>query len=483
MKSNQQRESLSKYDLILKGGRVLDPANGIDGLFDIGISSGHVVEVENELDTGQADEILDMSGRWILPGVIDSHVHVATTGGNKMHSLGYRQMAEAGVTTAIDFAGAMAGIIPGMQAMGAGLNIGSLYVLDPGVTVPDDNPSADVLRDTLRRALGEGSLGLKCIGGHNPMTPEATARAIEVCNQSGAYVALHCGTRATSSNLEGLREVPDLVGNGRLHVAHVNAYCRGMILPARDECNEALEMLSNMKDQLVSEVHLAVPNATSGQCNGDDVADFVTRNCLLMKNYPLTRTGLREAMQDGYASVVTERDGRAALISGDEAVAEWEATRTEVTVSFPVGVPQTAFNLAVAKDESGEFIIDAVSTDGGYLPRNISVQRTWAMTQLEALTPLEMSAKLSWNPSRMFGLTTKGHLSPGADADMTVVDPATGAAVMSLVAGDLVMKDGRSLGQGGTLLVTREGEASARRTGLGFQVVDLSESKLYQGYV
>ena len=181
--------------------------------------------------------------------------------------------------------------------------------------------------------------------------------------------------------------------------------------------------------------------------------------------------------------MVTERDGRAALISGDEAVAEWEATRTEVTVSFPVGVPQTAFNLAVAKDESGEFIIDAVSTDGGYLPRNISVQRTWAMTQLEALTPLEMSAKLSWNPSRMFGLTTKGHLSPGADADMTVVDPATGAAVMSLVAGDLVMKDGRSLGQGGTLLVTREGEASARRTGLGFQVVDLSESKLYQGYV
>ena len=473
---------MSKYALILKGGRLLDAANGMDGYFDIGISSGHVASVEDELDPGQADALMDLSGRWVLPGVIDSHVHVATSGGNPGHALGYRQMAEAGVTTAIDFAGSMAGIIPGMQAMGAGLNIGSLYVLDPGFTVPDDNPSADVLRDTMRRAMGEGSLGLKCMGGHNPMTPEATARAIEVCNQAGAYVAFHCGTKATSSNLEGLREVPDLVGNGRLHVAHVNAYCRGMVLPFGDECNEALDMLSNMREQLVSEVHLAVPNGTSGRCQGDDVADFVTRNCLLMRDYPLTRTGLRQAMEDGYASVVSERDGRATLVSGDEAVAEWEAARTQVTVSFPVGVPQTAFDLTVAKDGTGEFIIDAVSTDGGYLPRNISVQRTWAMTQLEALTPLEMSAKLSWNPARMFGLTTKGHLSPGADADVTVVDPATGRASMSLVAGNLVMKDGQSLGQGGTLLVTAGGGAAARRTGLGFQVVDLSRSKLYQGY-
>ena len=473
---------MSKYDLMLKGGRVLDPANSRDGCFDLGISSGQIAEIQPELDPGQAEQVLDVSGRWVLPGVMDSHVHVSTTGGDLSHALGYRQMAEAGVTTAIDFAGAMAGIIPGMQAMGAGLNIGSLYVLDPGFTVPDDNPSADVLRDTMHQALGEGSLGLKCMGGHNPMTPEATARAIEVCNQAGAYVAFHCGTKETSSNLEGLREIPELVGTGRLHVAHINAYCRGMIRSAGDEVNEALEILSSMKEQLVSEVHLAVPNGTSGRCQGDEVADFVTRNCLLMRDYPLTRTGLQQAMEDGYASVVAERDGRMTLISGDDAVREWEAARTEVTVSFPVGVPQAAFKLTAAKDEAGDFIIDAACTDGGYLPRNISVQRTWAMTQLEALTPLEMSAKLSWNAARMFGLTSKGHLSPGADADVTVVDPATGKAVLSLVAGDPIMRDGKSLGQGGTLLVTGQGEAAARSTGLGYQVVDLSQSKLYQGY-
>lgn len=473
---------MPKLDLILQGGRILDPANGLDEVRDVGIVAGRVEAVEPELDPTQAGRVLDVTSKWVMPGVIDSHVHVSTAGRGGDHALGYRQMAEAGVTTAIDFAGTMAGIIDGINRRGAGLNIGSLYVLHPGFTLPDDDPSASILQDTLHRALRQGSLGFKCMGGHYPLTPEATARAIAVCNQSVAYVAIHCGTKATSSHLEGLREVPELVGNGRLHVAHVNAYCRGMIRNPIDECTEAIELLSRMKVQLVSEVHLAIPNGTGGRCEGDEVADMVTRNCLRMRDYPLTRTGLRQAFEDGYASAITERDGRVVLVQGEEAIAEWEANGTDISISFPVGLPQAAFNLTVAKDDSGEFVVDAVATDGGYFPRNIAVFRTWAMTALGALTPLEMAAKLSWNPARMFGLNQKGHLSPGADADVTVVDPGTGQPTMSLVAGQVNMLEGRVLGTGGTLLVTQEGEAAAKDSGLGYSVVDLTQSKLYQGW-
>jgi adenine deaminase len=81
----------------------------------------------------------------------------------------------------------------------------------------------------------------------------------------------------------------------------------------------------------------------------------------------------------------------------------------------------------------------------------------------------------------MFGLVNKGHLSPGADADITIVNPDTGNPTMSLVAGEVVMVEGRSIGGGGTLLVTREGEEAARDTRIGYQVVDLTQSKLYQG--
>jgi len=130
-------------------------------------------------------------------------------------------------------------------------------------------------------------------------------------------------------------------------------------------------------------IFFAIGNGASGLCRGDDVTDWVTRNCLLMRDYPLTRTGLRQAMEDGYASVITERGDRVVLVQGQEAIEEWEANGTDISISFPVGLPQSAFNLTVAKDETGDFVIDAVATDGGYHPRNIAVERTWAMTKRE----------------------------------------------------------------------------------------------------
>jgi len=82
----------------------------------------------------------------------------------------------------------------------------------------------------------------------------------------------------------------------------------------------------------------------------------------------------------------------------------------------------------------------------------------------------------------MFGLTGKGHLSPGADADVTVVEPDTGIPSLGMVAGNVIMREGRAVGAGGTLLVTKDGETAAKNSGLGYQVVGLSRSKLYAGY-
>ena len=83
-----------------------------------------------------------------------------------------------------------------------------------------------------------------------------------------------------------------------------------------------------------------------------------------------------------------------------------------------------------------------------------------------------MAMKLSSNPARMFGLASKGHLSQGADADITVVDPDTGNATLSLASGKVIMLNGRAVGSGGTLLVTKDGESAAKKTGLGYRVVD-----------
>ena len=82
----------------------------------------------------------------------------------------------------------------------------------------------------------------------------------------------------------------------------------------------------------------------------------------------------------------------------------------------------------------------------------------------------------------MMGLWDKGHFTPGADADITILDPQRNKAVMSFVAGSMIMHYGRPVGSGGTLLVTPQGKSAAKDSGLPYQVVNLSESKLYAGY-
>ena len=105
-----------------------------------------------------------------------------------------------------------------------------------------------------------------------------------------------------------------------------------------------------------------------------------------------------------------------------------------------------------------------------------------ALVQFGALTPLEMATKLSWMLARMFRLLNKGHFSEGADVDITIPDPSINKPVMSLVAGRLIMPEGRAIGSRGTLLVTDEGVTATKMSGLPYQIVDLSCSKLYEGY-
>ena len=127
-------------------------------------------------------------------------------------------------------------------------------------------------------------------------------------------------------------------------------------------------------------------------------------------------------------------------------------------------------------------MVDAVASDGGSHPRNINIESTTALVRFGALSPLEMAEKLSYNPSRMFGLLSKGHFSPGADGDVTVIDPAAGKAVRTYVAGRPVLVNGQVAQTGGTILTTAEGERAARGSGLPVEVVDLTSSKLYANY-
>jgi dihydroorotase len=65
-----------RYDTILKGGRLIDPANGIDAIRDIAIKKGRIAAVVPSIEPGGASKIIDCTGMIVTPGLIDTHAHV-----------------------------------------------------------------------------------------------------------------------------------------------------------------------------------------------------------------------------------------------------------------------------------------------------------------------------------------------------------------------------------------------------------------------
>lgn len=62
-----------KFDILLRGGRVIDPANGIDGVMDVAIKDGKIAAVGSV--QGEAGKVLDVSGCIVTPGLVDMHCH------------------------------------------------------------------------------------------------------------------------------------------------------------------------------------------------------------------------------------------------------------------------------------------------------------------------------------------------------------------------------------------------------------------------
>src|SRR5262252_6700942 len=65
-----------KFDLLIKGGDVLDPSQGLRGRRDIGIRFGVIEAVEADIPAARAQRVLDATGKLVTPGLVDLHTHV-----------------------------------------------------------------------------------------------------------------------------------------------------------------------------------------------------------------------------------------------------------------------------------------------------------------------------------------------------------------------------------------------------------------------
>jgi dihydroorotase len=110
------------YDMIIKGGRVIDPSLGLDGVRDVAIAGGRIAAVEANI-TGDAAETIDARGKIVAPGLIDIHTHAARTKEGPPLAL------QDGVTGWVDAGSAGADNIDNMAAVARGApQIGRLLV-------------------------------------------------------------------------------------------------------------------------------------------------------------------------------------------------------------------------------------------------------------------------------------------------------------------------------------------------------------------
>lgn len=105
---------MGTYDLVLKGGHVIDPAQNIDAVMDVAFAGGKVAAIAKSLDTSAAKDVRDVSGKLVTPGLIDMHTHVYW-GGTSLGIDAEDFCRKSAVTTAVDTGSAGPGNFAGFR--------------------------------------------------------------------------------------------------------------------------------------------------------------------------------------------------------------------------------------------------------------------------------------------------------------------------------------------------------------------------------
>jgi len=380
--------------LLIRGGRVIDPRNGVDGPRDVLLRDGAVAEVGEKV-SDPAAEVLDAAGKWVVPGLIDVHVHL-------------REPGEEGKETVLS--GSRAAVAGGFTAV----------VAMPNTRPPNDSPqvtelvlararAADLCRVYPAGAISKGLLGEElsemgellaagCVcftdDGRPVMSAGLMRRALLYARPLGVPVMAH-EEDLTLSGHGVMNEGPTAARLGLLPVprsAEVAMVARDLVLA----------------EEVDGRLHLAHVSC----------AESVAL--------------VREARRRG-VRVTCEATPHHFTLT-DEAV---DGYRTEAKMNPPLRRPE---DVAALRQGLADGTIDCIATDHaphGPLDKELEFDRaangvvgleTAVPLALElvgagALSPSRAVALLTDGPARAFGLPG-GHLGKGAAADVTVIDPS-----------------------------------------------------------
>lgn len=400
-----------RYELVIANGRVMDPESGLDAVRHVGVRGGTIEAISETPLLGA--RVIDAARHVVAPGFVDLHEH-----GQQEES--YRMMVRDGVTSAFelevgtgDVAAWYAARESG-QLVNHGVSVGHIparmkVLGDPGTGLlpagiggsgAANEAQLRAIEAILREGLAQGAVA---VGFGSAYTPGATMQEIErmfrVAAEAGATVHIHM-----RGGLAGLRETIAAAAAARvsLHVVHVN---------------------SSAGDQLAG--FLAAIQATR------DAGQDVTTEAY---PYGAGMTEIQSALFDDWESWPEERFAQHQLVSTGERLTRTtfaQARKTGGTVIIhdrPEQQTRAAIASPLPMIASDGFIENGRGhprTSGTYakvLGRYVREQG--AVTLMDALRrmTLEPARRLE---RRVPAMARKGRVRVGADADLTVFDPAT----------------------------------------------------------
>jgi dihydroorotase len=409
------------YDVVLANGRVMDPASGLDSIRHIGITGGRIAAISAEPLEG--DTVVDVSNHVVAPGFIDLHAHGQTTGDMELQ-------VQDGVTTALELEIGVYPVTPWYQSMDgkAPVNYGATVshvgarfaVFHPGVAIgsyatnrsaaspaganqPADSVRLDSLVTALRRGLDQGALG---IGFGINYTPAATPAEIERMFRVAAERRVTAFVHTRAFGLASIREIigTAVTTGAALHIVHIGSSSIG----ATPEVLALIDSVRIAGHDVTTEVYPYTAAATAIES-------------------AIFNPGWQENFKIGYGDV-------AWALTGERLTREsFERYRKQGGWVIIYMMKEEDVSRAVA--HPGVLIAsDGVPfVNGTGHPRGAG---TFARTlghysrERRVLPLMDALAKMTILPARRLeghvpAMTNKGRLAVGADADITVFDPAT----------------------------------------------------------
>ncbi len=229
------------YDLLIKGGTVIDPAQGINGLNDVAVTDGKIARVAPNIGAEEATQVVEVRGKIVTPGLIDLHTHVyAGVIGNGVQAdiggvrAGVTTMVDAGSSGCDTYGGFPAHIIPGnateiipfLHICRTGLattpDIFSPSSIDLDKTIQTVEESRGVIRGIKARMV---SPALEIMGMEMPRMAKRAAR------EAGVKLMVHIGDTEKRYDANVIRELLPILEEGDI-VTHLFTANPGGVIDA-----------------------------------------------------------------------------------------------------------------------------------------------------------------------------------------------------------------------------------------------------------